>query len=279
MDNELVRVTVERDGPVCVLAVSGELDLIAAAGFAERAARAVDDTARRLVLDLSGLRFIDCCGARALAAVTRAVPDDCSVMVHSARPIVRRVLGLLDLDLQRRHGGASAVPATWLDGRYLRVESEGRAPAAGGRLVWQSRETWARSQDLIAQSRALAGVVAETEDTVALTYARLAERRSARAERLRQLSRHAHQEAARMRELAHDRSQPPAQRTDLGRGRAAAREAPLGGVGAARAVRSGGGAVGRGGYEVVRGTGRASGVAAVRGRAAADGGRIWAEFR
>ena len=33
-----------------------------------------DPTIVQLVLDLSPLRFADCCGARALAAVTRAVP-------------------------------------------------------------------------------------------------------------------------------------------------------------------------------------------------------------
>src|SRR5262249_58093484 len=56
----------------------------------------------------------------------------------------------------------------------------------------------ARSLHLMAQSRALAGAVAATEDTVALTYARLAERRPPRAERLRQLSQHARAEAGRL---------------------------------------------------------------------------------
>jgi len=76
-------------------------------------------------------------------------------------------------------------------------------------------------------SRALAGVVAATEDTVAHTCAQLAERRPARAERLRQLSQHAHQEAVRMRERERDHGQPPARRTDLGRGQVAAQEGPL----------------------------------------------------
>jgi anti-sigma B factor antagonist len=227
MDNGLVGVTVERDGPVRVLAISGELDVITAPGFAERAARAVADTSRRLILDLSELRFIDCGGARALAAVTRAVPGDCPVLVHSARPIVRRLLDLLGLDLQRPYGKTGALPVTWPDNQHPRVEADRTASEVAGRLVRQSREVWARSRRLLGQSRTLAGVVAATEDTVALTYAQLAERRPARAERLRQLSQHAHQEAVHMRERARDSGQPPARRTDLGRGSAAAREGPL----------------------------------------------------
>jgi len=182
MDHRLVRITVERDGPVRVIGVSGELDSIAAPGFAQHAARAVAGTSGVLVLDLSGLGFVDCCGARALAAVTREVPDDCPVLVHSARPIVRRVLDLMGLHLQRRRGGAGAVPRTWLDSD-LRAEADETARGTARQLLRQSQAIWAQSQHLMAQSRALAGAVATTKDTVALTYARLAERRPARAER------------------------------------------------------------------------------------------------
>ena len=144
MDNGLVSLTVERDGPVRVITVSGELDLIAVPGFVERAARAAAGTSEWLVLDLSGLRFIDCCGARALAAMTRAVPAGCPVMAHSARPIVRRVLDLLGLDLQRP-GEAGAVTWTWLDRQHLRVEADRTAQAATRRLARQWQETWAQS--------------------------------------------------------------------------------------------------------------------------------------
>lgn len=99
-----LRVTAEHDGGVCVLSVSGELDLLSAARFAEQTALAIDGRAERLVLDLSGLAFVDCCGARALAALTEAVPDGCPVIVRSARPVVRRMLELMGVDLQARRG-------------------------------------------------------------------------------------------------------------------------------------------------------------------------------
>jgi anti-anti-sigma regulatory factor len=87
------------------------LDLLTADGFEARAGQVIDDQAEQLVLDLSGLLFLDCRGSRALAAVTRAVPEECPVVVRSARPAVRRLLGLLGLDLETRHGEAGAGPA------------------------------------------------------------------------------------------------------------------------------------------------------------------------
>jgi anti-anti-sigma factor len=100
VDAGQVSVRVAYVGAVCVLSVSGELDLICADSFAERARRLVDAQAERLVLDVSGLMFADCAGARRLADVTGMVPDDCPVIVRSARPVVRRVLELMGLDLE-----------------------------------------------------------------------------------------------------------------------------------------------------------------------------------
>jgi len=100
VDAGQVSVRVAYAGRVCVLSVSGELDLICADSFAERARRLVDGQAERLVLDLSGLIFADCAGARRLADVTGMVPDDCPVIVRSARPVVLRVLELMGLDLE-----------------------------------------------------------------------------------------------------------------------------------------------------------------------------------
>jgi anti-anti-sigma factor len=58
-------------GPVCQPAITGELDLFTVADLAECAAAALKTPAERFVLDLSRLRFIDCCGVRALATMTR----------------------------------------------------------------------------------------------------------------------------------------------------------------------------------------------------------------
>ena len=91
----------ERDGAVCVLKVSGELDFLTAAEFAQHARLVAEAGPERLVLDLSDLAFADCCGARALAAAVRAVPG-CPVIVRSVRPMVRRLLDLLGLNLEHR---------------------------------------------------------------------------------------------------------------------------------------------------------------------------------
>ena len=97
-----LRVAMERDAAVCVLKVSGELDFLTAAEFAQHARLVAEAGPERLVLDLSELAFADCCGARALAAAVHAVPGGCPVIVRSVRPTVRRLLDLLGLNLEHR---------------------------------------------------------------------------------------------------------------------------------------------------------------------------------
>lgn len=94
-------VTIGRESRVCVLAVSGELDIVTHPALARQAAAALRQPAERLIIDLSGLEFIDCCGARALAALTCAAPAGCPVLVRRAGRRVRRVLDLLALPLER----------------------------------------------------------------------------------------------------------------------------------------------------------------------------------
>jgi anti-anti-sigma factor len=126
VDADQVSVRVAYVGRVCVLSVSGELDLICADRFAERAWRLADGQAERLVLDLSGLVFADCAGARQLAGVTGIVPDDCPVVVRSARPAVRRVLELMGLDLESARSRADR-------GRPRRPGADGPRAAPGHR--------------------------------------------------------------------------------------------------------------------------------------------------
>lgn len=77
------------------------------------------------MLDLSGLAFLDCRGARALAEAARAVPVDSPVIVRSVCPRVRRVLDLLGLDLERRGGQDHAAD---------RVHRTVVVPARSGRV-------------------------------------------------------------------------------------------------------------------------------------------------
>lgn len=170
--------TVERDGVVCVLAVSGELDVLTVPRFAESAATAVATPAERFVLELSGLRCADCCGARSLAATAQAAAARCPVIVRSVGPAVRRMLDLLALNL----------------------ESGGLAPGGrAARLRLESQLLHASAQHAVQRSRRLAETVAATEDRVADTLIQAAERRPHKADELVALSQRARTRAAHFR--------------------------------------------------------------------------------
>jgi len=83
----------------CVLRVIGELDLVTAAEFADRADAAVEATSGPVIVDLSSLTFIDVFGARALATVVRTLPAARRPVIRSCPPHVRLVLDLLNLPL------------------------------------------------------------------------------------------------------------------------------------------------------------------------------------
>src|SRR5256885_14661191 len=89
-----------RDGPVRTLILRGELDLCEGGGLLRRAAITVDGQTERLVLDMAGVTFLDCSGARALAVAASFAPAGCPVIIRSLNPEVRRVLDLLHLDLE-----------------------------------------------------------------------------------------------------------------------------------------------------------------------------------
>jgi anti-anti-sigma factor len=100
MDEHALTIKVVRDGPVCALILDGDLDLSETSGFLVQAALAVDDRTERLVLDLAGVTFLDCAGARALAVAASFAPGGCPVIIRSLSPSARRIFELLDLDLQ-----------------------------------------------------------------------------------------------------------------------------------------------------------------------------------
>jgi hypothetical protein len=54
MNEYALTISTVRDGPVCSLILSGNLDLTETGGFPEQAAQAVDNRTERLVLDLAG---------------------------------------------------------------------------------------------------------------------------------------------------------------------------------------------------------------------------------
>jgi anti-anti-sigma factor len=100
MDAHALTMKAVRDGPVCTLILSGDLDLPETGGFLEQAALAVDDQTERLVFDLAGVTFLDCTGVRALSIAARLAPGGCPVIIRSLSPMARRIVELLDLDLE-----------------------------------------------------------------------------------------------------------------------------------------------------------------------------------
>lgn len=100
MNEYALTMSTVRDGPVCTLILSGNLDLTETGGFLEQAALAVDNRTERLVLDLAGVTFLDCAGVRALATAAGFAPGGCPVIIRSLSPIARRTLELLNLRLE-----------------------------------------------------------------------------------------------------------------------------------------------------------------------------------
>lgn len=75
--------------------------MVSAARLLDAAAPAVAGDYQQFVLDLAELTFTDCCGARALEVLVRAVPDECALVVRSVQPAVRRLLDFTGIVLER----------------------------------------------------------------------------------------------------------------------------------------------------------------------------------
>jgi anti-anti-sigma factor len=110
MANRLRVWALSQDG-MCVVWVSGELDLITADEFAERVTAAVQRIDGPVVADLSGLAFIDARGGRVMGAAFRALPGGRSALVRSCPPQIRLVLDTLGLYL-------NYVPADYLTAEH-----------------------------------------------------------------------------------------------------------------------------------------------------------------
>ena len=90
MSGERLRIRAERRDRICVVALTGPLDLAGSAELtdcikAERAGRPA-----RLVIDMSGVGIMDFGGARALAAAASPAPGQCPVIVRSLRDALQQ---------------------------------------------------------------------------------------------------------------------------------------------------------------------------------------------
>jgi anti-anti-sigma factor len=90
------QVTIARDGSAC-LEISGELDVTTIPALTRQLARLADLRPGRLVIDLSGLAYLDCASASLLASTAALLPAGRSLVLASARPEVRRLLQVTGL--------------------------------------------------------------------------------------------------------------------------------------------------------------------------------------
>jgi anti-anti-sigma factor len=85
-------------GETCYLQVEGELDLATVPTFDEALARAEASTASRVVIDLSGVSFIDSTGLRTLLeAHARSQADGNRLRIAGASDQARRLFSLAGL--------------------------------------------------------------------------------------------------------------------------------------------------------------------------------------
>ena len=97
---ELVELEIEDRGEVVVAHVSGELDIAGAPGMGDRIHEAVPTSARALVVDFTGLDFIDSSGIAMLFGLARKLGSRRQELRVVARPggAVTRVLQLVEFD-------------------------------------------------------------------------------------------------------------------------------------------------------------------------------------
>jgi anti-anti-sigma factor len=97
---ELVELEIEERGDVVVARLTGELDIAGAPGMGDRIHEAVPISARCLVVDFTGLDFIDSSGIAMLFGLARRLGSrrqELRVVARSSGP-VSRVLQLVEFD-------------------------------------------------------------------------------------------------------------------------------------------------------------------------------------
>jgi anti-anti-sigma factor len=97
---ELVELEIEERGDVVIARLTGELDIAEAPGMGDRIHDAVPTSARGLVVDLSGLDFIDSSGIAMLFGLARKLGSrrqELRVAARSGGPVAR-VLQIVEFD-------------------------------------------------------------------------------------------------------------------------------------------------------------------------------------
>ncbi|MBO0814243.1 MAG: STAS domain-containing protein [Actinobacteria bacterium] len=92
-----LQVDASLDGVVATVIVAGELDITTATALTRRLLAVAAGHPDRIVLDLSGLVFVDVAGARALDAAYKLLQAECPVILRAPRPSARMVFNLTGL--------------------------------------------------------------------------------------------------------------------------------------------------------------------------------------
>lgn len=89
----------ERDGGVCMLKLSGEVDVYTAPTLKERIVSAVDDGCKEIVVDLDGVGFIDSSGLGVLVGGLRRVKERSgSIRLVCTRENILKIFRITGLD-------------------------------------------------------------------------------------------------------------------------------------------------------------------------------------
>ena len=97
---DLVQLEIEERGDVVIARVTGELDLAGAPSTGEAIGEAVPTSARALVVDFSGLEFIDSSGIAMLFGLARRLGgrrQELRVVAVDGKPVAR-VLEIVEFD-------------------------------------------------------------------------------------------------------------------------------------------------------------------------------------
>jgi anti-anti-sigma factor len=109
--------SVRRRSPQAVVQVTGEIDLNSAPWLQEQLLRIMRASGPRLLVDLSGVSFIDCAGLRMLLGTCRCAGEQaCSVAFVAVSGHVRRLAELTGL--------LEAIPLTQGAARYAEYAAQ-----------------------------------------------------------------------------------------------------------------------------------------------------------
>lgn len=98
MTNDL-EVSAERDGAFCIVSVAGDLDLYTSPVLKDRLVELVEDGRPDVVIDLSGVGFVDSSGLGVLVGILRRAKErDGSVRLAGVREAVAKTFRITGLD-------------------------------------------------------------------------------------------------------------------------------------------------------------------------------------